>query len=182
MSLTQAEKNILLDIARNAIQCRMDGKEPAESSMEYETLKEKRGAFVTIKEDEHLRGCIGCIDARESLYKAVKEMAIAAAFKDPRFPPLEHNELKHLTIEISALTPLKLIKDINEIEVGKHGIYIVKGYHSGILLPQVATEYAWDRFAFLEETCYKAGLSPNAWKEKDTKVYIFSAEVFSRHW
>jgi len=182
MILTEEEKDILLDIAKNTIQCRLDGKVPAESSIESETLKAKRGAFVTLRKDEHLRGCIGCIDARDPLYRIVEEMAVASAFKDPRFPSLKHDELKYLTIEISALTPLKLIKEINEIEVGTHGIYLVKGYHSGLLLPQVATEYAWDRFTFLEETCCKAGLSPNAWKEKDTNIYIFSADVFSRHW
>ena len=108
-------------------------------------------------------------------------MAIAAAFNDPRFPPLNPDELRDVTLEISVLSPLKIINDIREIEVGIHGLYITKGFHSGLLLPQVATEYKWDRLTFLEETCHKAGLHPNAWKDKDTKIYIFSADVFKEY-
>jgi AmmeMemoRadiSam system protein A len=105
-------------------------------------------------------------------------MAEAAAFKDPRFTPVKEKELPELDIEISVLTPLKKITDVNEIQVGKHGIYIVKGMWAGLLLPQVATEYGWDRQTFLEHTCQKAGLPSNVWKEKDTEIYIFSADIF----
>ncbi len=105
-------------------------------------------------------------------------MAEAAALSDPRFAPLSVEELKDIDIEISALTPLRKIEDVQEIEVGVHGIYIEKGFFSGLLLPQVATEYGWDRTTFLEHTCYKAGLPRNAWKEKDTNIYIFSADIF----
>jgi len=106
-------------------------------------------------------------------------MAQAAAFNDPRFPPVREDELKSLDIEISALTPLKQIHDVGEIEVGRHGIYIVKGLRSGLLLPQVASEYKWDRTTFLEETCRKAGLRDDAWKDPDAQIFIFSAQVFS---
>jgi AmmeMemoRadiSam system protein A len=105
-------------------------------------------------------------------------MAEAAAFDDPRFPPVTKEELKDLSIEISVLTPFKQITDVSEIEVGKHGIYMERGFYSGLLLPQVATEYGWDRETFLEQTCRKAGLPPDAWKEKNTKIYIFSADIF----
>jgi len=105
-------------------------------------------------------------------------MAEAAAFKDPRFTPVKEKELSELDIEISVLTPLKRITDINEIQVGKHGIYMVKGMWAGLLLPQVATEYGWDRQTFLEHTCQKAGLPSNAWKDKETEIYIFSADIF----
>jgi len=105
-------------------------------------------------------------------------MAVAAAFDDPRFPPLKAEELKDLELEISVLSPLKKIRDIHEIEVGKHGLYIVRGYHSGLLLPQVAIEYGWDRETFLEETCYKAGLPPDAWRDAQTEIYVFSADYF----
>lgn len=105
-------------------------------------------------------------------------MAQAAAFKDRRFPPLHREEFDDLSIEISVLTPLRETKDINEIEVGVHGIYVVKGFHSGLLLPQVAVQYKWDRLTFLEETCHKAGLPSNAWEDSDTKIYIFSADIF----
>ncbi|MCX7817587.1 MAG: AMMECR1 family protein, partial [Syntrophales bacterium] len=83
-----------------------------------------------------------------------------------------------VSIEISVLSELKRIRDVQEIVVGTHGIYIVRGFHSGLLLPQVATEYKWDRKQFLEETCYKAGLDPDAWKDEETKIYIFEAEIF----
>jgi len=108
-------------------------------------------------------------------------MALAAAFDDPRFPPLKPDEFKNVAIEISILSPLKKVKDPNEIEVGIHGLYIIKGFHSGLLLPQVAMEYGWDRLTFLQETCHKAGLQRGAWKEQDANVYIFSAEVIGEH-
>jgi uncharacterized protein (TIGR00296 family) len=106
-------------------------------------------------------------------------MAIEAAVGDPRFPPVTSDELKDIKIDISALSPLEAIKDVNKIEVGKHGIIIRRGFYSGLLLPQVATEYGWDRETFLAHTCQKAGLPPNAWKDKTTEIQIFSAEVFS---
>jgi AmmeMemoRadiSam system protein A len=183
MALTEKEENILVDVAKKAIQCKLDGKEPcAFFHIEGTALNEKGGVFVTLKKSRRLRGCIGHIRAEKPLYKTVEEMAVASAFNDPRFPPLRRDELPSLTVEISVLTPLKIIKEINEIEVGVHGLYIVKDYRSGLLLPQVATERKWNRMTFVEETCYKAGLPQDAWKEQDTKIYIFSAEVFSRPW
>jgi hypothetical protein len=136
------------------------------------------GAFVTLKKHGQLRGCIGFIEARKPSYETVRDMAQAAAFSDPRFSPVTQKEFEDLKIEISILTPLKKISDINEIEVGKHGLYIIKGFNSGLLLPQVATEYSWDRVTFLKETCRKAGLPFDAWKDKDAKIFIFSADVF----
>ncbi len=182
MDLTEEEKNILINIVKRTIQCKLDGTETPELQVESEILKEKRGAFVTLKKNGQLRGCIGYIDAKRPLYKTIEEMAVASAFNDPRFSPLRRDELKHLILEISVLSPLTIIRNVEEINIGVHGLYIVKGYHSGLLLPQVAIEYKWDRLTFLEETCYKANISPNAWKEKDTKIYIFSANVFSYHW
>ena len=105
-------------------------------------------------------------------------MALAAAFQDTRFNPLTRDELKDIDIEISVLTPLEKIDSIEEIEVGKHGIYITQGLYSGLLLPQVATEYGWDRKSFLEHTCTKAGLPKESWNEKDTEIYVFSADIF----
>ena len=106
------------------------------------------------------------------------KMAPAAAFHDPRFFPVTEKELRDLEIEISVLTPLRRIKDIREIEVGKHGILIERGFNSGLLLPQVATEYGWDRKTFLEHTCLKAGLPTDAWKHEDVAISIFSADIF----
>src|SRR5664280_1115688 len=151
---------------------RDNNKDIPKFTVDSETLKEKRGAFVTLKKRGHLRGCIGYIKAVKPLWEAVQEMAVAAAFHDPRFPSLKSDEIRDLSYEISVLSPLKRIKDINEIEVGKHGLYIVRGYNSGLLLPQVALEYEWDRESFLKETCYKAGLPPQAWMDKETEIYI----------
>jgi AmmeMemoRadiSam system protein A len=181
MVLTEVEKKTLIDIIKTTIECKLTGKNIPEFHIDSEILKEKKGAFVTLKKRGHLRGCIGYIEARKALYKTVAEMAIAAAFNDPRFPPLSADEVKDVTLEISVLSPLKEIKDIKEIEVGVHGLYITKGFHSGLLLPQVAVEHNWDKLTFIEETCYKAGLHPDAWKDNDTKIFIFSADVFDQH-
>jgi AmmeMemoRadiSam system protein A len=141
-------------------------------------MKEKRGAFVTLTRKGSLRGCIGYIVPVKPLAVTIQEMAGAAAFRDPRFNPVKKEEVNDLEIEISVLTPLQEIKDINEVEVGKHGLIIEKGTSSGLLLPQVATDYGWDRETFLTHTCKKAGLHENAWKDPDTKIKIFSAEIF----
>ncbi len=179
MGLSEAEKNKLLEIARKTIENRLAGEKiPEFHPVESATLNEKRGAFVTLQKHGCLRGCIGYMEAKKPLYRTIEEMAQAAAFNDQRFPPLIREELKDLSIEISVLTPLREIKDINEIETGVHGIYLIKGFYSGLLLPQVATQYKWDRLTFLKETCHKAGLPSDAWKDKDTRIYIFSADIF----
>jgi AmmeMemoRadiSam system protein A len=178
LGLSDDEKTTLLKIARTTIESRIKGKDAPEFTPDSETLKENRGAFVSLHRKGNLRGCIGHIQATKPLYKTIQEMAISAAFQDPRFEPMSEKELEDLDIEISVLTPMKPVTDINEIEVGKHGLMIVKDYYSGLLLPQVATEYGWDRETFLEHTCMKAGLPVNAWKDSDTKIYAFSADVF----
>jgi AmmeMemoRadiSam system protein A len=178
MELTAKEKDTLLDIAKKTIAAKVNNKDIPKLNVDSETLQEKRGAFVTLKKHGNLRGCIGYIKALKPLGETVQEMAIAAAFHDPRFPSLKPEEVKDLTFEISVLSPLKRIKDINEIEVGKHGLYIVHGYNAGLLLPQVAIEYEWDRETFLQETCHKAGLPTGAWMDKETEIYIFSADYF----
>ena len=179
MGLSEAERNKLLEIARKTIESRLAGKKTPEfRPLKSTTLNEKRGGFVTLHKHGQLRGCIGYIEAKKPLYRTIEEMTQAAAFNDPRFPPLIREELKDLSIEISVLTPLREIKDINEIETGVHGIYLIKGFYSGLLLPQVATQYKWDRLTFLKETCHKAGLPSDAWKDKDTRIYIFSADIF----
>jgi AmmeMemoRadiSam system protein A len=176
--LTDYEKEILHKIAEESIKSKLFNKP---FNFEYkitDNLSQERGAFVTLHKNGSLRGCIGYIVPVAPLHETVKQMAVAAAFDDPRFPPLSEEELKNINIEISALTPLKKINDINEIQVGKHGILIKKGFASGVLLPQVATDYNWDRLTFIEQTCMKAGLTENCWREKDTEIYIFSAEIF----
>ncbi|MBW2630230.1 MAG: AmmeMemoRadiSam system protein A [Deltaproteobacteria bacterium] len=176
--LTKQDEDLLLRIARKSVEAGFAGGEVPRFETGSKTLEKKMGAFVTLKKQGRLRGCIGFIEGRKSLYKTVEEMAQAAAFRDPRFHPVKEDEIEDLDIEISVLTPLRQVEDISEIEVGRHGIYIVKGFHSGLLLPQVATEYSWDRATFLRETCGKAGLSQDAWKDEDAKIFIFSASVF----
>lgn len=174
--LTKEERGTLLAIVRESIENASKGQSLPQIEIESSVLKEEKGAFVTIEKHGRLRGCIGYIYPVKPLYKTVNEMARQAAIGDPRFPPLREDELDDINIEISVLSPLKRIKNINEIKVGKHGLYIVKGAYSGLLLPQVATEYGWDRQTFLEEVSMKAGLPPYAWK--DAELYIFEAEVF----
>jgi len=178
LGLTEDEKQRLRQIATTVIEHRILDKPVPRFEIDSERLNEKRGAFVTLHKGGELRGCIGNIRGSQQLYKTVAQMAEEAAFNDPRFQPVSREELKDLDIEISVLTPLRRIEDVEEIETGKHGIYIEKGFFSGLLLPQVATEYGWDRKTFLEHTCYKAGLHRDAWKEEDTKIYIFSADIF----
>jgi AmmeMemoRadiSam system protein A len=178
MELTAKEKDTLLDIAKKAITAKVNNKDIPKLIVGSQSLQEKRGAFVTLKKHGLLRGCIGYIKPVKPLGETVQEMAVAAAFHDPRFPSLKPDEVRDLTFEISVLSPLKRIKDINEIEVGKHGLYIIRGYNSGLLLPQVAVEYKWDRETFLKETCCKAGLPMQAWMDKETEIHIFSADYF----
>jgi AmmeMemoRadiSam system protein B/AmmeMemoRadiSam system protein A len=178
LGLNEEDKKALLHIAKTVIENMARGKPVPEFKVDAPILKESRGAFVTINKKGQLRGCIGHIEGHGPVHKTVEEMASAAAFQDPRFNPITERELPDLEVEISVLTPLKKITDIDEIEVGKHGIYIKKGWYSGLLLPQVATEYGWDRNVFLEHTCQKAGLPSNAWKDKNTEIYIFSADIF----
>jgi AmmeMemoRadiSam system protein A len=178
LGLTNEEKQELHHIARLAIETKTQGKSLPSVSPTTEKLKENRGAFVSLYKKKMLRGCIGSLEADYPLYKTVAEMSLAAAFRDPRFRPVTAEELPYLEVEISVLTPLQKIDNPEEIQVGLHGIMVRKGSRSGLLLPQVATERNWDRMTFLRETCRKAGLPSDAWKEKDTSIYVFSADVF----
>ncbi len=177
--LNKEEKKKLIEIARLSITEAVTGKKQFYPLVTEERLKENCGAFVTIKKHGELRGCIGYIIAVKPLHETVKDVARSAAINDFRFSPVTEKELDELELEISALTPLKRIKGIDEIEVGKHGLYMKSGFNSGLLLPQVATEYNWDKETFLQHTCMKAGLPTDAWKDKSTEIYVYSAEVFS---
>lgn len=177
--LTEEEKKYLLKLARETIEHAVRGEAPPKAEPITPRLEEPWGCFVTLTKHGELRGCIGLIKGIKPLYLAVQDMAIAAALRDPRFPPVSPSELDEIEIEISVLTPLKEVKDVEEIKVGRDGIYIERGYHSGLLLPQVATEYGWTREEFLDHTCMKAGLFPGCWKEEGTKIYRFSALIFS---
>jgi AmmeMemoRadiSam system protein B/AmmeMemoRadiSam system protein A len=138
----------------------------------------KRGAFVTLKIGSELRGCVGNISGDKPLIQVVLDCSYNAAFRDPRFPPLNAGELDKITIEISVLTVPERVRSVNEIKVGRDGIIIERGLQRGLLLPQVAVEQGWDRVAFLKHACMKAGLPPYAWSERGTAIYRFQATVF----
>jgi len=176
-SLTEAERRTLLETARASIAARFEGRRPSVAEA-TPALRTPCGAFVTLKIGGRLRGCIGHIAAAAALIDTVRDVALSSAFDDPRFPPLAREELARATIEISVLSPFRRDRDPSEIEVGTHGILMRRGGRSGLLLPQVATEQGWSREEFLVHTCRKAGLPTDAWKEKDTRIYIFSADIF----
>ncbi len=179
IGLNEAEKALLLYIARESIESALEGRPPRLPREIPSKLLEPYGAFVTLHKNGQLRGCIGTFHADQPLYKIVFEMARSAAFNDPRFPPLTPEELPHVEIEISVLSPMWRARSIDEIEIGKHGIYIIRGLNRGVLLPQVAVEHGWDRETFLDHTCLKAGLPPGCWQDPETEIYLFTAEIFS---
>ncbi len=181
MSFSESDKQTLFQVARESIQAHLQGRTPRLPTASSPILGEPRGVFVTLHRQGRLRGCIGYLEAVKPLIVAVREMALAAAFQDPRFPPLRAEEFADLDLEISVLTPMRRIDNVEEIEVGTHGIYLERGLSRGLLLPQVATEYKWDRLTFLEQTCGKAGLPPDAWKDPETRIYVFSADILTEH-
>ena len=178
LGLSDEEKKTLHEIASEAIRSRLL-KEPApERTIQSEKLKEHRGAFVCLHLDGELRGCIGMIEPRCPLHETVREMGLQAAFCDPRFSPLGPEEFDRIHLEISVLTPMERIHQPTDVHIGKHGVMIRKGLRSGLLLPQVATEHQWDAMQFLQWTCRKAGLPSDAWRDADTEIFAFSADVF----
>jgi uncharacterized protein len=166
-----------LKLAREAIVSQIQGTSVTHKEMTNENLLVKQGCFVTIKVNDKLRGCIGNFVSDKPLYRLVQEMAVSAAIHDPRFYPMKKSELENFDLEISVLSPLSKISSIEEIKVGVHGIYLEKNFSRGVLLPQVAVEYGWDRDTFLSQTCLKAGLGMEEWRE-GADIYIFSAQVF----
>ena len=184
-TLTDDERKKLLWVARETVKESASGKKRPKRSKKAKdlvftegNLNVKAGAFVSLHKKGRLRGCIGRFDADQPLFETVMDMAYSASMNDPRFPEVRADEVDDIDIEISVLSPLRKIKDISEIEVGRHGLYIIKGYQRGTLLPQVAVEQGWDTDTFLAQTARKAGLSEDAWKDKDTEIYIYDAIVF----
>ena len=176
--LNTHEQQVLLAIARQAIIHGVQTGQEYVEPREEKALNQRNGCFVTIKQNGELRGCIGNFQSELPLFKEVAQMAQASATKDPRFYPLKETDLENFSLEISVLSPLQKIEEIDEIEVGKHGIYIEKSFYRGVLLPQVALEHNWDRLTFLQQTCLKAGLPTDAWQADDADIYVFSAQVF----
>ncbi len=179
--LNDEDAKILFRIAREAIRSACQHQDYLPPAQEGKILNRRAGCFVTIKKHGQLRGCIGNFQSSIPLYREVAQMAIAAATGDPRFNPMSLAELDAAELEITVLTPLEKIVDIDKIEVGRHGIYIEKNFHRGVLLPQVATEYGWDRETFLAQTCIKAGLNMDAWRDQEADIYIFSGQILSEN-
>jgi AmmeMemoRadiSam system protein A len=178
MKLTNEEKQTLLKIARSSIQSALGGPPFPKKEFKSESLNRPSGVFVTLRIGEDLRGCIGYVEPFFPLAQATQEAAVKAAMEDPRFMPMTLVELARITIEISVLSPLSELHDKTKIEIGKHGLVIDAGIRRGLLLPQVATEYGWDREQFLKHTALKAGLPSDAWKRNEVKLFTFTVEKF----
>lgn len=180
--LNTEQKKRLLEIARKAIEEYLATGKRLDFSEDDPQLKSISGAFVTLHKRRELRGCIGNITGEQPLFETVRDMAIASATGDPRFPAVTKEEFAEIEIEISVLTPLKRITGIDEFHLGIHGVMVKSGWNQGVFLPQVATETGWSKEEFLSYLCsHKAGLAPDAWKDPKTELYIFSAQVFSEN-
>lgn len=180
--LDREEKRTLLSIARDTMELYLRTGMVLEAEFSQypltDKIQRKQGAFVTLEKDGRLRGCIGNVLPIKPLHETVRDNAINAAARDPRFPAMTIDEASQVTLEVSVLSPLKRTTAYREIRVGRHGMLIKKGPHSGLLLPRVAAERHWDLQTFLENTCLKAGLQPHDWRE-GAEIYIFTAQAFS---
>jgi AmmeMemoRadiSam system protein A len=175
--LPSDDRRALLALARQAITAAVT-RQPARALPALASDPGPCGAFVSLHIGGRLRGCIGMIESAGLLADTVARCAVAAAMEDPRFEPVTAVEVPSLEIEVSVLSPLRSARP-DEVEPGTHGLRIRQGFASGLLLPQVATRYHWSRERFLEETCHKAGLPPDAWREPGARIEVFTAEVFS---
>jgi AmmeMemoRadiSam system protein A len=185
MTLSAKEQKILLADARETIAAELENRSPRykHSGGEFPVLQQPCGAFVTLHKIEEsgnrtLRGCIGRMTAAKPLVETVRIMASEAAFGDPRFPPLRHGELEHCQIEISALSPLSACEDSAEVKVGVHGLYLIYGGRSGVLLPQVPVEQGWNLDQYLDYICIKAGLPAGSCDMPGAQLFTFTAVVF----
>jgi len=180
MSIEPEQRAALVKLARSAAAAQVTGGPMPKVENPTGVLAEKRGCFVTLTNRGRLRGCIGTFVPREPLGETVVQMGAAAA-RDPRFvhDPITPDELDDLTVEVSVLSALQQTDDPEKLELGKHGIYIVRGAAAGCFLPEVATEMNWSVEQFLDNCCtHKAGLPPGAWRDPETKVYLFTSEKF----
>jgi AmmeMemoRadiSam system protein A len=175
--LSPVERGALLGIARAAIRARL-GLGPAPALPTTGALAERRGAFVTLRREGELRGCIGRFDPEGSLARTVADVAASAAFEDPRFPPVDRAEVDDLDVHVSALGPRVPLPDPATLRVGVHGLVVRQGWHRGVLLPVVAVERGWDAPTFLKHACLKAGLPADAWRDPATTLETFEAEEF----
>ncbi len=178
-NLTKEQKRFLIGVARKSVESAVKGISEKPPFTDDPVLNESRGAFVTLKKNGELRGCIGYVVPIKPLYLAIWDVAKEAAINDPRFPPVTEDELEYLSYEISVLTPLYRVHSHDEIRVGRDGLLMKKGLYSGLLLPQVPVEEGWNLKEFLAYTCLKAGLAPDCYKDPLVEIYRFEAEVFS---
>jgi AmmeMemoRadiSam system protein A len=177
--LSRDQKLMLLKLARATLIAHLGGQPLPDLGHPEGPLGEHRGAFVTLTTDGQLRGCIGHVEGIQPLWQSVRDNAVSAAARDPRFPPLRSDELPDLEIEVSALSVLELLEDPRRITVGVHGLLIECGRRRGVLLPQVADSRGWNVDTFLDHTCRKAGLDAGCWRSPEASVYAFTAEHFS---
>jgi AmmeMemoRadiSam system protein A len=182
--LTAEDKRFLIRAAREAIRAKLSGEAPTYDETPSETVQAPAGAFVTLrttaprKDEPDLRGCIGHVVATRPLAETVKDAAVSAALRDPRFSPVTLEELADIEIEISVLSPLRTVDSPEEVVPGTHGVMLTGFGRSGLLLPQVATEHGWDRETFLTHCCFKAGLTGDCWHNPATEIQVFTAIVF----
>ena len=177
-SLSDSERQALLNLARQAVTEAVSRGQILADIPSGGPFSQPCGVFVTLHVAKRLRGCIGVVEPGEPLGDCVVRCAASAALQDPRFPPVRPGELRDLQIEISLLSPSLPIR-LEEIEIGRHGLLVSRGSQRGLLLPQVAVEHHLSAEQFLAETCRKAQLPRDAWREADTKVFGFTCEVFS---
>ena len=178
--LSAAEKRELLGLARRSVESAVIEHKPAPYQLAgSDQFTRQRGAFVTLRKHGDLRGCIGFTSPIKPLPLVVREVAAYAALEDRRFRPVTKAELPELEYEVSVLSPLRHVLDVKQIEVGRHGLVMLQGRREGLLLPQVAPEQGWGRDEFLRQTCIKAGLPPEAWRDHATDIFSFTALVFS---
>ncbi len=175
--LTYEQKIRLLRVARNSVFKYVSRSVVPQVEEDDERLKAKQGVFVSLHIGDRLRGCIGTFEGDGPLVQTVVDMAVGAAARDPRFSPMRLDEVPKTEFELSVLSPLKAVAP-EEVEPGRHGLLVTLGRKRGTLLPQVATQQGWDRETFLSQTCIKAGLDADAWRDETARIEVFTADVF----
>ena len=175
--LSDQQKQELLSLARKTVVDHVKNKRTPEPDVKDNRLLANGATFVTINRNHQLRGCIGNIQPVVPLYRSVISNAVAASSRDPRFPPMTPGELADMEVEVTVLSPMEPIDDARQIKVGTHGVYLEKSGRSAVFLPQVPVEQGWDLPTYLEQLCYKAGLPKDAWKDKDARLQVFTADI-----
>jgi MEMO1 family protein len=175
--LSEQQKRELLSLARKTVIEHVKNKRAPEPEIKDTRLLANGATFVTINRHHQLRGCIGNIQPIMPLYWSVIRNAVAASSQDPRFPPMTPGELSEMEVEVTVLSPLEPLDDVKNIVIGMHGLYLIKGQQGGVFLPQVPVEQGWDLPTYLEQLCYKAGLPKDAWKDKNSQLFVFTADI-----